>query len=160
MSIYIIPSDGDFQQLTEVTTRAEVPLLTPQTLREFILATNGLSIAVVTMSAENMLVLSRHAATLVDEIPTVVMSVPGAAYTGEWMMLASYFPPMDWIELERKLKKSGHMATTPGSLEKRTRQPLAPTVGQTFTARMQAAQQDQPASNIAEEEDELPEGGF
>nr|QYF49734.1 MAG: hypothetical protein [Jiangsu sediment cysto-like virus 6] len=120
MSTYIVPNDGDFDILAATTKKAGVPLITPSSLREMILETDGVPLAIVGLGAEPLLILNRHAATLLSEVPTVVTSVPGLIYSGEWFTLASAFPAVDWTELERKLAKSGHTAFTTRDLQKRS----------------------------------------
>jgi hypothetical protein len=119
MSIYIVPSNGDFSEIQEIASRAGVELFTPQTIREFILQTHDIPFAIVAMGPDDMLALSRHAATLVPEMPSVVASVPGLIYEGSWVSQATAFPSIDWSEMAKKMEKSGHLATTPEDLEKR-----------------------------------------
>lgn len=120
MNLYLIPNVGDFSRLADQAARAKVPLLTPSTIRELILTSAGENTAIASVKAEDLLVLNKYAPTLMDEMPTIVMSVPGLIYSGEWMALASAFPSVDWMELERKISKSGHMATTPEDLPGRS----------------------------------------
>lgn len=124
MNLYLIPNVGDFSRLADQAARAKVPLLTPSTIRELILTSSGENTAIASVRAEDLLVLNRYAPTLMDEMPTIVMSVPGLVYSGEWMALASAFPSIDWVELERKISKSGHMATSPEDLPGRSTTPV------------------------------------
>lgn len=119
MSVYLIPPGGQLPELMEVLSKAKVQFHAFTRLREFLLVDHASPVVVGTLDATGLLVLNRYASSLVDELPTVVMSVPGAAYTGEWMSLASAFPALDWIELRNKLAKSGHLALDPDQLESR-----------------------------------------
>jgi len=120
MSVYIVPDAGDFSEITEVSKKAGVEIISAQTIRQLIMETASKPIVISSIRGQDLLVLNRHAPTLIDELPTVVMSVPGIVYTGEWVSLASSFPAIDWTELASKLSKSGHLANTPEDLTKRT----------------------------------------
>lgn len=128
MALYLLPISSTMPEVTEVLSRAGVQLKQLKTVRELILSESDAPVVVGAVDPGVLLVLNRHAATLVNEVPTVVMSAPGAIYTGEWMTLASPFPAMDWTELREKLSKSGHLALTPGQLEARKVGGPSPTV--------------------------------
>lgn len=128
MPLYLLPISSTMPEVTEVLSRAGVQLKQLKTVRELILSEGDTPIVVGAVDPGVLLVLNRHAATLVTEVPTVVMSAPGAIYTGEWMTLASPFPAMDWTELRDKLSKSGHLALTPDQLEARKVGGAPPTV--------------------------------
>lgn len=121
MTIYIIPEGVDNKDLSDTLARFGAPLLRPARLRDFILETQGAALTVSTLSVADLMVLNRHAATLLDEVPTVVLSIPGALYTSEWMSVASALPAIDWIELGKKLQKSGHTANNVEQLGARAR---------------------------------------
>nr|QYF49689.1 MAG: hypothetical protein [Guangxi cysto-like virus 2] len=121
MSIYIVPHVGDFDKISEISKRARVEVATVNTVREFILATHGKPIMIAAVSSRDLMILARYASTLLDEMPTVVISAPGLIYEGGWSTHATAFPPIDWTELEGKLSKSGTLATNPDDLEAVTR---------------------------------------
>lgn len=129
MSIYLLPPGNDLVEITEVTKKAGVLFEQFGSLREMILAAQGNPICVGTLTPQDLLVLNRYARTLVEELPTVVMSAPGVIYTADWMSLASAFPAVDWKEILGKLSKSGHLATQPEQLEKRQLGPNVPDEG-------------------------------
>lgn len=83
--------------------------------------TEGSPVVFASMQVKDLLVLNRHASTLVVELPSVVMSVPGLAYDGEWVSVAAALPSVDWKEIEKKVAKSGFLANTPDQLESRDR---------------------------------------
>lgn len=116
---YIIPDTGDFAEVQEIASRSQIPLLSPQTVREYILQTDGEHTAFVSMKAAELLVLMRHAATLLIDMPSVVMSAPGMIYTADWMSAVAVFPPLDWRTVEKSLAKSGTTAYDPEQAEKR-----------------------------------------
>lgn len=126
MSIYLLPPGNDLNEITEVTKKAGVLFDQFGSLREMILAAQGNPICVGTLGSQDLLVLNRYARTLVEELPTVVMSAPGVIYTADWMSLASAFPAADWKEILGKLSKSGHLATNPEQLAKRQLGPNVP----------------------------------
>lgn len=119
MSIYLIPPVADAAEILEITKKAGVPFEVFNSLRELILKSHQVPIIIGTIQPKDLLVLNRYSQTLLEELPTAVMSVPGALYTGEWVSLASALPPIDWKEIQSKLAKSGHLATTHEQLEKR-----------------------------------------
>lgn len=118
--IYLVPSEGDFSDLSDILKRAQIPLITPASIRQMILETAGSPISIVAASNEQLLVLNRHATQLLEEVPSVVVGVPGLVYAGDWYTLASTFPPLDWSELEKKASKSGHTAHDLSAVEQRS----------------------------------------
>lgn len=120
MSVYLFPLVSDPTEIVETFQRAGLELMQFESIRDFILksADSGPLIA-GTIRPQDLLVLNRHATTLVQELPTIVMSAPGVVYTGDWVSTASALPAVDWRELKDKLSKSGHTAFTPDALEKR-----------------------------------------
>lgn len=120
-NVYLVPNSGDFEELSRLTSRVGMTLLSPTTVRDFILETNALPQCIVAMSARDLLVLNRHAATLLTVLPVAIANAPGLVYTGDWMTAASALPPMDWREMEAKFQKSGLTAHTPEELETRGR---------------------------------------
>lgn len=121
MSTYLIPDSGNFDELSERVKTAGATLITPQSVRELILNENDSTLVIAGVSAMDMMVISRHSDTLMAEMPSVVMSVPGIIYPGDWMSAAAIFPPMDFKEIEGKLLKSGTTAFTPAQGTKRGR---------------------------------------
>lgn len=119
MSVYLFPMGSDLSDILEVTKKAGVPFESFATVRDLILKTQGIPIALGMIGPQELLVINRHATTLLDEMPSVVMSAPGVLYTPDWMSLASAFPAVDWKEIQTKLAKSGHLATTTTQLEAR-----------------------------------------
>lgn len=120
MSTYIVPQEGNFDALTELTQRAGVTQITPKALRELVIEDAQNSVLVGALNTEHILILNRYASQLLEEVPTVVIGVPGLAYSGEWYTLAASFPPIDWSEFEKKLAKSGSTAYTKEDLEVRS----------------------------------------
>lgn len=119
MTVYLFPPPLDPADVVDVAKKAGAPFNQYSTLRELILNEKGGPIVLATIRPQDLLVLNRHAATLVEELPTVVMSAPGFIYSPDWVSTASALPAMDWKELAGKLSKSGHLALTPESLERR-----------------------------------------
>lgn len=148
MTVYVIPNQGDFDTLLSMIKKASVPLITPGTVREFIIESTVAPVVVAAVSPEQLLVLTRHAQTLLDEVPFALISVPGPVYTGDWVTMASTFPPLDYTELERKLAKSGHVSMDTKSLSSR------PTGGYSETLRDFRAPVDRPRSVNGEEDDD------
>lgn len=120
MSVYLLPLVTDPSEICEILQRAGLELHQFATVRDFILKTaESSTVSVGTMRPQDLLVLNRHATTLVIELPSIVMSAPGVVYTGDWVSTASALPAVDWRELKDKLSKSGHTAYTPETLEAR-----------------------------------------
>jgi hypothetical protein len=71
-------------------------------------------------------VINRNAKQLITEMPSVVMAVPGMIYSAEWNIAASFYPIMDFTELESKIAKSGTIAHDVDQLEKRGGGVMAP----------------------------------
>lgn len=119
MSVYLLPPAIDPTEVVEVVKRAGVPFEQLNSIRELVLLEGRGPISVATIKAQDLLVLNRYARTLVEEIPTVVMSAPGFLYSGDWIGTASALPAVDWKEIQSKLSKSGHLALTPADLARR-----------------------------------------
>lgn len=120
MSVYLLPLATDPTEICEILQRSGLELFQFETIRDFIQKTSDSGPVIIgTMRPQDLLVLNRHATTLVTELPSIVMSAPGVVYTGDWVATASALPAIDWRELKDKLSKSGHTAFTPESLEKR-----------------------------------------
>lgn len=122
MSVYLIPDQGDFEIIVDALKRVGATIVVPDSLRSFILATNEKPLCVSTLSIHDLRVLQRHASTLVDEVPSTLLNVPGLIYSYEWQTVcAGVFPAIDWPEFEKKVATSGTLAVTPGDMEKRDR---------------------------------------
>lgn len=121
MSTYILPLVGEFDKISDLATRARVPVTTVSTIREYILATQDGTMHIVAVSSRDLMIMARHAQTLLTEMPTVVISAPGLIYEGSWLTHATAFPAVDWTELEAKMLKSGTLSHTPEQLEDVTR---------------------------------------
>lgn len=120
--IYLIPDTGRTDEIVAVTSRTGIPLHNPKNAREFILATQADAIALVAVSEDLMLVLSRHANSFFpDELPLVLNSVPGLLYQPGWASMATVFPPAHFREFTEATKRSGVLATTAEGIESRDR---------------------------------------
>jgi hypothetical protein len=158
MAIYIVPNVGDFQELSDLLKPSGVPFLIPKKLRELIVAEVDKPIIVVALSVSDMMVLTRNASTLLNEAPTVLVSAPGPVYDGEWVSMATAFPPIDWLEFKGKVSKSGHLSLNPEELEKRSPATQDHDVQPSTSprppfARTRATQQTQAPVSLREEED-------
>lgn len=119
MTVYLLPPAIEPDEITALCKKAGVPFEQFSTLREFVLRSADAPVVIATMRAQDLLILNRYADSLVTELPSVVMSAPGVAYTGDWVSLASALPALDWKEVVDKISKTGHTAYTPENLEKR-----------------------------------------
>lgn len=119
MTVYLLPPVVETTDILAICKRSNVPFENFATIRELLLKPLNIPVVIGTIRPQDLLVLNRYAPTLVEELPTVVISAPGAVYNGDWMALASALPAMDWRELETKLSKSGHTAYEGESLVKR-----------------------------------------
>lgn len=117
MSIYIIPSTGNPEDLLTAASRARVPVIQVKTVREYILATHEVAMAIAIVPTEVLLILNRHASTLLSELPSAVFAVPGLIYDAGWNTYATAYPAVDAGELMSKLAKSGRLATDPQKLQ-------------------------------------------
>lgn len=130
MSIYLLPPSSALEEVVSVLSKVGVKVQQFRTMRELILAEGSSPIVVGTLDAQGLLILNRYAPSLVRELPTIVMSAPGAIYTGEWVSLASALPAVDWTELAQKVAKSGHLALSPDDLPTRRVGGSVPSVAQ------------------------------
>lgn len=133
MSIYIIPASGNPADLLEAATRARVPVLQVKTVREYILGTHEVPMAIGVVPTEVLLVLNRHASTLLLELPSAVFAVPGLIYDSGWNTYATAYPAVDASELMAKLSKSGRLANTPDELERQNEGSVPPGPRATLT---------------------------
>lgn len=117
--IYLVPSNGDASFLTESTSRASIPFFQADKARDFILGTEGVPLGVVAVDEETMLVLTRHAAQLFNELPSVITSVPGLMYDQAWMAMGTVLPPTHWKTFEEQTKRSGVLSVTPAQAQSR-----------------------------------------
>nr|QYF49840.1 MAG: hypothetical protein 1 [Henan cysto-like virus] len=119
---YLVPDTGDFAALQTIASRAQVPMLNPRNIRDYVLMTEGLPIAVVVIPEDVMLIATRHAASVFPtELPVVLHAVPGLIYPPGWASMAATFPPVHFRDFEATTKNSGLMATRPEDLEARGR---------------------------------------
>lgn len=120
MTIYVLPPSSSLEAVNEVLLKAGIKLASFAHLREYIVAEAAAGpITVATLTSQSLLILNRFASELVVDLPTIIMSAPGAVYTGEWVSLGSAFPSIDWLEFSRKTARSGHLALTPDTLTTR-----------------------------------------
>lgn len=119
MTTYLLPPAIDSTEIVDICRKAGVPFEQFGTIRELILKGRDAPVIIGTIRAQDLLILNRYASSLVDELPSIVMSAPGVVYSGDWVTLASALPALDWKEIVSKLAKSGHTAFTPDALEKR-----------------------------------------
>lgn len=118
-NVFLFPNIGEPDELLRVAQPAGLTVHTPSTVRDYILQTHGENVAVVMIAPAELLVLQRQANTLVDILPTVVMSCPGLLYTHEWSGVAATFPAMDFMEFRDKFRKSGSTAFNPEDMTAR-----------------------------------------
>lgn len=119
MSLYLLPPVFNDSEIQALTKRAGVAFANFASVRDIILADNGAPYVIGSVSAQDLLVLTRHASTLMSEVPSVVVAAPGFSYTGDWVSLASALPSLDWTELVQKLSRSGHTAVKKESFDKK-----------------------------------------
>lgn len=113
MPIYIVPSQGDFDTLTERCSRAGVPMETTRTAAQFVVASMGKTVAVVVVEELTIALLANHITQFFDqELPLVMFDVPGLVYPPTWMRHAATFPVAGFSEFEKTTSKSGHTAFT------------------------------------------------
>lgn len=155
MSIYLLPPSSGLEEVTAVLSKVGVKIQQFRTMRELILAEGSGPIVVGTLDAQGLLILNRYAPSLVQELPTIVMSAPGAIYTGEWVSLASALPAVDWAELAQKVAKSGHLALAPGDLPARQVGGSVPSVAQAtgLSPRLPARPEPEPEVDESDETD-------
>jgi len=123
MPVYIVPPvDSASIELSTIASRAGIIFVEPLKFFEIYPHVLGGGIVVVAMNVDQLSLLTRNSAELVPEVPSVVTAVPGARYSGEWMMIAGHLPSVDWDELSGKLAKSGFLANTPEQMQDRGRQ--------------------------------------
>nr|QYF49783.1 MAG: hypothetical protein 1 [Jiangsu sediment cysto-like virus 9] len=120
MQLFLIPSNGDIEDLKKTTDRVGVRIVTPRTLRELIVeSTSGDSVLVAAVTERQLSMMSRFPAELFDELPAVLLSAPGLFYDGAWMQMATAFPAEDYLQFARKAEKSGHVSFTVEDMEKK-----------------------------------------
>lgn len=133
MSIYIIPAAGNPSDLFDAATRARVPVIQVKTVRDYILGTHEVPLAIIVVPTEVLLVLNRHASTLLSELPSAVFAVPGVIYDAGWNTYATAYPAVDASELMAKLSKSGRLANNPDELERQNEGSVPPGPRATLT---------------------------
>lgn len=121
MPHYIIPDKGALEEVQAKARTAGVPLLTPKTVRDYILGAHEHPVAIFSVSARDLLIFNRFASTLLTESPTVVTGAPGPLYASDWMTSAAAYYAISWEELDKQLSKSGLISSNPDQLEKRGR---------------------------------------
>lgn len=119
--MYLIPRTGDLDSLIEMVKRARGVFISPVTIRDLILeeSSSKSNVVVVAISAEQLSILTRYPAELLDDVPFAVHAIPGAVYDANWSNAATALPPLDYLELEKMLSKSGHTSFTVDQLEKK-----------------------------------------
>lgn len=155
MSTYLLPPSSALDEVATVLSKAGVKIQQFHTVRDLVLAEDSAPIVVGTLDAQGLLILNRYAPSLVKELPTIVMSAPGAIYTGEWVSLASALPAADWSELVKKVSKSGHLALSPEDLPARRVGGPVPTVAHAtgLSPRLPARPEPEPETDDSDETD-------
>jgi len=119
MPIYLTPDLGDHKELSDLTSKSGLYFSHPETVRQLLIEINDHAHAVFAVKPDILLILTRHAAHLLDEVPSVILSIPGLVYSAEWSIAATAFHGLDYVELRDKLAKSGVLAHSVVDLEKR-----------------------------------------
>lgn len=118
--LYLVPETGSLEEVIASTTRAQIPFHNPKTIRDLILVTHAEPLCVAAVSEEIMLLLSRFASSVFpDELPLVLMSVPGVLYQPGWASMATAFPPAHFRDFTEATKRSGVLSPTAEILESR-----------------------------------------
>lgn len=118
--IYFVPDSGSHDRLVEQLSRAQIPFEAPGSIRDLILSTNNVPLAVCSVSDVMMGILARHATQFFsEELPLVLHDVPGVIYQSGWMTSGSVFPPANFTEFTRATAKSGLLSVTPEQMATR-----------------------------------------
>lgn len=120
MTLYVIPRINDRgAELITLAARSGVQILEPHHLFEMYPEAVGGSMAIASLSDEQLTLLHRYMGELLPEVPTVVLSAPGVVYSSQWMMVASPLPSVDYMEISGKMAKTGLLAHSPTQVVKR-----------------------------------------
>ena len=113
MNLYLVPKiPQDSREVLEIISRSGVTFVQAEKLRDVFKAiySQDSSVVIVSLSHLDMTLLSRHIETLLEEIPSVITSIPGVEYPHDWMQASTSLFGVDWMEMEGKLAKSGLLA--------------------------------------------------
>nr|QYF49745.1 MAG: hypothetical protein 1 [Guangxi cysto-like virus 3] len=126
--IYLYPLQFLESKAGEVLARAGVITDEVTLLVEFIRAVDA-GAKHIGVSPEVLELLGRFPRHLTpEELPSPVLNVPGVITSPDWMRIATMFPVVDWMTIEKQLEKSGHTAHTVDALDKKDEGAYAPTL--------------------------------
>lgn len=109
---YLIPNEGQMTEIVDLATRAKLPVVNVDTLRDFVLGTEE-SHGLLVIAPEVLAIVARHPQLTLRDVPTVVINVPGVIYPVSWSSLSSTFPVIDWMQFTTVVQKSGHVVFDP-----------------------------------------------
>lgn len=113
MNLYLVPKiPQDSREVLEVIARSGVTFVQADKLMDVFKAiySQDASVVIVSLSHLDMTLLSRHIETLLEDIPSIITSIPGVEYPHDWMQASTSLFGVDWMEMEGKLAKSGLLA--------------------------------------------------
>lgn len=120
--IYVVPTGTLSAESATILARSQVPVIGDGILGAKLIKAAAVAKAVLQVTEDELILLTRHAAHLLDEAPLVLVAVPGLVYPGPWMMTATRIHPVDWLTLEASLTKAGFIANDPATLGARAKE--------------------------------------
>lgn len=119
--MYIIPQGPINSAAQAMIARSRVQFFAPERLHD-LYADRPAESAIVQVSTDQASLLSRYPAELAPSALSIVTNVPGLIYTSDWMMQNASLPRVDWIEMEGRLAKAGHVAFSAEDQESKARE--------------------------------------
>lgn len=119
--IYLVPAEANASHtpLGKLCTKNTVSYSGQAKARDVVRAEGDSTLLIFGLPADELIVIARHAQSLLTELPTIVTGVGGLLYPAHWMSIAAPFPAIDFSELEQKLSKPGFSTFDPETHSKR-----------------------------------------
>lgn len=152
MTIYVIPTGTIAAEATSILTRSEVPIITDGILMRKFMKAADVTQCLITLTEDEITVMTRNAAHLVEDAPMVLVAVPGLSYPGPWMHVASRMHSVDWLTLEASLTKAGFVANDVKSLDTRAKRDDVIANAQTSISKLFADDDDELTDPLGDQE--------
>jgi len=116
------------RELPEAASRMKIPFIADKKIFSLFANHNDQNTKIWSVTDDQARILVRYVSEFFEVVPTIVTAVPGAQATSTWNTIVASWPTIDFIELQRKLVKSGSVANDVESADKMVDHTGSPTM--------------------------------